>query len=114
MTQSGQRGAFGKIQNLLRSTALGTQRADAQTIVTLGKAGSGPINNEITMVETRLRKLKSASQQNLTGRRFQQIRATNNLSDLHLSIIHYDRKLVGRNVIPPENDEVSEINTCKK
>lgn len=51
-------------------------------------------------------------QQYLTGCRFQQIGAADNLCYSHHRVVDYDRKLISGNIVAPPYQEVAEITPC--
>ncbi|PYY01283.1 MAG: hypothetical protein DMG63_03730 [Acidobacteria bacterium] len=51
----------------------------------------------------------SSVNQHLPGRGLQQIRASNNLSDFHRSIIDNDGQLICRNIVAPPDQKITEV-----
>ncbi len=70
------------------------------------------ISYQIAVIKIRHRQPQRPKQQNLPRRGLQQIRPAHNFRNFHRRIIHHNRQLIGRNIIPPPNNKISKIAPC--
>ena len=95
-------------QRLGRFSAL-AEFAQAQGIVTFGKADAGFIQHQRAMKESRRLEPKRTMEQDLSSGGFEQIRSADNFRDLHGSIVNNTGELIRRHIVVPPDDEIAKI-----
>jgi len=99
----------GQLHHGLRRHSACAQMPQAQRVVPLCQARALVIAQQLAMKITRRFESQRPQQQQLPRRRLQQIRPAHNFGDLHCGIVGHDRKLVGRNIVPPPNQKITKI-----
>ena len=61
------------------------------------------------MIEFRRWETQRAVKEQLAGRRSEEIRTADDFGDLHGGVIHHNGELIGRDVVVPPDNEISEI-----
>jgi hypothetical protein len=77
--------------------------------VAFGKPDAGFIRDQRTMIKARNSEAEGSVEQDLPGRGFKEIFATDNLRDPHRGIVHDDGELIRRGVVVPPDDEIAEV-----
>lgn len=85
---------------------------DAQCIVPLREADTGSIAYQLTVKIARNGECEGAQQQQLPGRRLQQILAPHYLGDAHGDVIDCNRELIRWNAVTPPDEKIAEIAAC--
>src|SRR5437867_3525366 len=87
----------------------GTERAQAQGIMTFGKASTGAVGEQWTMIKRGSFQSQRPIEQELAGGGLEQVFASHDLRDLHRGVVHNNRKLIRGKLIMAPHHKVSEI-----
>lgn len=86
-----------------------TELAYAERIVTLRQSNTTFIPYQVTVIKIRDGEAQRSIKQNLPRRRLQQICPAHHFRNAHGGVVHNHCKLIGGNIIPPPDNEVSEV-----